>query len=71
MDKNYSREEVVYLSEISLKLNRNDDCIKNINKFIVMNPKLNKQEQHLLLKGYKQFVILGKLFSIDKSNKKL
>ena len=48
--KNFSREEYVYLAKLYEKAERFQDMVKSINKFVVLGPKLTKEERKFLIK---------------------
>ena len=54
--QNYSREEYVYLAKLYERAERFPDMVKFINKFIELDPKLNKEERGLLNAGYKNII---------------
>lgn len=58
-DKNYTREEYVYLAKLYEKAERFDDMVRWINKFVEMDPQLTPEERIILSAGYKN-IISGK-----------
>ena len=54
--KNYTREEYVYLAKLYERAERFPDMVKAINKYVEMNPKLNKEERNILSAGYKNII---------------
>ena len=55
-DKNYSREEYVYLAKLYERAERFPDMVKAINKFVELDPKLTKDERNILSAGYKNII---------------
>ena len=53
---NYSREEYVYLAKLYERAERFPDMVKSINKYVELDPKLNKEERNLLSAGYKNII---------------
>ena len=56
LSKNLSREELVYLAKLYEKAERYPDMVKTINKFVELDPKLNKNERNILSAGYKNII---------------
>ena len=54
--KNLTREELVYLAKLYEKTERYPDMVKTINKFIELEPKLNKNERNILCSGFKNII---------------
>ena len=54
--KNFTREEYVYLAKLYEKAERFQDMVKSINKFVVLGPKLTKEERNILSSGYKKII---------------
>ena len=54
--KNLTREELVYLAKLYEKTERYPDMVKTINKFIELDPKLNKNERNILCSGFKNII---------------
>ena len=52
----YTREEYVYLSRLNEKAEKYLEMFKCINKFIELDPKLNKEERNILGSGYKNII---------------
>ena len=52
----YTREEYVYLSRLNEKAEKYSEMFKCINKFIELDPKLNKEERNILGSGYKNII---------------
>ena len=55
-EKNYSREEYVYLAKLYERAERFDDMVKFVNKFVEMDPKLTHEERNILSAGYKNVI---------------
>ena len=53
---NYSREEYIYLAKLYERAERFPDMVKAINKYIELDPKLNKEERNILSAGYKNII---------------
>jgi len=52
----HSREEYIYLSKLYERAERFKDMISSINKFIVLEPKLSRDERNILSAGYKNIL---------------
>ena len=55
-EKNFTREEYVYLSKLYEKAEKYNDMFKYVNKFVELEPKLTKDERNILSSGYKNIV---------------
>ena len=55
-NKNYNREQYVFLAKLYEKAEKYNDMFKFINKFIELDPKLTKDERNILGAGYKNIV---------------
>ena len=55
-EKNFTREEYVYLAKLYEKAEKYNDMFKFVNKFVELEPKLTKDERNLLSSGYKNIV---------------
>ena len=55
-EKNYSREEYVYLAKLYERAERFDDMVKFVNKFVELDPKLTHEERNILSAGYKNVI---------------
>ena len=55
-EKELSREELIYLSKLYERAERFPDMISSINKFIILEPKLSKDEKNILSAGYKNIL---------------
>ena len=55
-EKNFNREEYVYLAKLYEKAEKYNDMFKFVNKFVELEPKLTKDERNLLSSGYKNIV---------------
>lgn len=55
-EKEYTREEYVYLAKLYERAERFDDMVKFINKFVEKDPKLTQEERNLLSAGYKNVI---------------
>ena len=55
-NKNYNREEYVFLAKLYEKAEKYNEMFKFINKFIELDPKLTKDERNILGAGYKNIV---------------
>ena len=56
LKKEISREEHIYLSKLYERAERFPDMISSINKFIILDPKLSKDERNILSAGYKNIL---------------
>ena len=56
LEKNLTREELVYLAKLYEKAERYPDMVKTINKFVELDPKLTLDERNILSSGYKNIV---------------
>ncbi len=56
MDKNYTREEYVYLAKLYERAERYDDMVHWITKFIQLEPKLSMDERNILSAGFKNII---------------
>ena len=54
--KNFTREEYVYLAKLYEKAERFPDMVKSINKFVELDPKLKREERNILSAGYKNII---------------
>jgi len=74
-DKNYTREEYLYLAKLYERAEKFDDMVIWIGKFVQMDPHLTHDERNILSAGYKN-VISGKraswrlLHSLEKKEEK-
>jgi len=55
-EKNFTREEYVYLSKLYEKAEKYNEMFKYVNKFVELEPKLTKDERNILSSGYKNIV---------------
>ena len=55
-EKNYTREEYVYLAKLYEKAERYPDMVQTINKFVELDPKLTRNERNILSAGYKNII---------------
>jgi len=55
-EKEYSREEYVYLAKLYERAERFPDMVKAINKYVELDPKLTKDERNILSAGYKNII---------------
>ena len=55
-EKNFTREEYVYLAKLYEKAEKYNDMFKFVNKFVELEPKLTKDERNILSSGYKNIV---------------
>ena len=56
-EKEYTRDEYIYLSKIYERAERYPDMVSAINKFIEINPKLSKEEKKIVSAGYKNILL--------------
>jgi len=56
MEKNYSREEYVYLAKLHEKAERYTEMIMWVTKFVELNPVLNLDERNILSTGLKNII---------------
>ena len=54
--KNYTLSDYLYLMKLFQRTERYTEMVKAINKYIEQNPKLSKDEQKLLVDGYKNII---------------
>ena len=52
----HSREEYIYLAKLYERAERYQDMVTSVNKFIELNPKLNKEERNILSAAYKNII---------------
>ena len=55
-EKNYTRDEYVYLAKLYEKADKYNEMFKFVNKFVELDPKLTKDERNILSSGYKNIV---------------
>ena len=70
--KKYALGDYLYLMKLFHKTERYPEMVKAINKYIEQNPKLSKDEQKLLVDGYKNIISdkRNSLRLLDNLNKK-
>ena len=76
LNRNYSRDEYVYLARLYERAERFDDMVKFINKFVEMRPTLSNDERILLSIGYKNVISKRRsswrlLHSLEKKEDKM
>jgi len=54
--KNYTREECIFLAKLYEKAEKFPEMVKFINKFAQLDPKLSKDERNILESGFKNLV---------------
>ena len=54
--KKYTLGDYLYLIKLFQRTERYPEMVKAINKYIEQNPKLSKDEQKLLVDGYKNII---------------
>jgi 14-3-3 protein epsilon len=54
--KNYTREECIFLAKLYEKAEKFPEMVKFINKFAELDPKLSKDERNILESGFKNLV---------------
>jgi 14-3-3 protein epsilon len=55
-DKNYTRDEYVYLAKLYERAERFDEMVQWINKFVQLDANLSSEERNILSAGYKNII---------------
>ena len=73
--KQYTRDEYIFLSKLYWKAELFKEMIKFIKEFIILDPKLNKEERDIICTGFKDMISdkrssLSILNSMERKEKK-
>jgi 14-3-3 protein epsilon len=74
-DKNYTRDELLYLAKLYERAEKFDDMVKWIGKFVQLDPNLTHDERNILSAGYKNVISSKRaswrlLHSLEKKEEK-